>query len=546
MSAGEPGRILFVTSNGTGLGHLTRSMAIARRLGSGLEPLFLTLSAAAPVVRGLGFPVEYVASYDRPCAGNDWRWTRRVRARLREAVLETGADLVMFDGTHPYERLLPALRASGAPLVWCRRAMWRADSDTAPLWRSHMFDAALEPGEFAAEADRGPTAARRAEATVVDPIVLLDRSELLPREQAERELGLEPGQTNALVQLGQGEGVREAAARCVRHLAHRGGVQVAALSSTLGALGEVPEGVVYLEATYPMSRYVAAFDLAVSAAGYNAYHELIHLGAPTLFVPMPRQTDDQAARARYAQEAGVGIACAGPDDPALESLLDELLDPARRRELRERLDSLKLANGAEAAARWLEALAGGNAGPGGASGARRRGLPDGAPHVMWPQSGMADAAGHRTPLSLRLRRWWIFVSSMPRTVLRIGGQILRRPRMRAVVLALGLGEGELERRLPVVLEAIPYRPAQVLVITDELDFAPLLAAGVGFEHVPAPGERQAELAGVPYEQFVRRRLALILAGRPRPRRLLALGALPEAVAESLPGSIESAPGRSVA
>lgn len=118
--------------------------------------------------------------------------------------------------------------------------------------------------------------------------------------------------------------------------------------------------------------------------------------------------------------------------------------------------------------------------------------------------------------------------------------------MRAVVLALGLGEGELERRLPVVLEAIPYRPAQVLVITDELDFAPLLAAGVGFEHVPAPGERQAELAGVPYEQFVRRRLALILAGRPRPRRLLALGALPEAVAESLPGSIESAPGRSVA
>ena len=59
-------RILFITSNGTGLGHLTRSMAIARRLDPSLEPLVLTLSAAAPVVRELGFPVEYVASYGTP------------------------------------------------------------------------------------------------------------------------------------------------------------------------------------------------------------------------------------------------------------------------------------------------------------------------------------------------------------------------------------------------------------------------------------------------------------------------------------------------
>ena len=36
---GDRPRILFTTSNGTGLGHLTRSMAIARRLGPSAEPL---------------------------------------------------------------------------------------------------------------------------------------------------------------------------------------------------------------------------------------------------------------------------------------------------------------------------------------------------------------------------------------------------------------------------------------------------------------------------------------------------------------------------
>jgi len=49
LPSARPLRILFTTSNGTGLGHLTRSMAIARRLEPAVEPLFLTLSAAAPV-----------------------------------------------------------------------------------------------------------------------------------------------------------------------------------------------------------------------------------------------------------------------------------------------------------------------------------------------------------------------------------------------------------------------------------------------------------------------------------------------------------------
>ena len=140
-----------------------------------------------------------------------------------------------------------------------------------------------------------------------------------------------------LVQLGQGAGVRAATAAGLRHLARMPGVQAAALASHLSALDDVPEGVVRLEATYPIARHFAAFDAAVSAAGYNAFHELTAARVPALFVPIDRQTDDQVARARGAERAGTGLAVGGPEDPAFEARLDELLNPARQAALRAKL-----------------------------------------------------------------------------------------------------------------------------------------------------------------------------------------------------------------
>jgi hypothetical protein len=117
-------------------------------------------------------------------------------------------------------------------------------------------------------------------------------------------------------------------------LASRPDVQVATLSSALEREDQVPDGVVALSATYPMSRYFAAFDASVAAAGYNAFHELIAFGVPTLFVPMPRNTDDQAARAGWAAGHDVAVAVDGPGDERLLSELERLLDPDERERLR--------------------------------------------------------------------------------------------------------------------------------------------------------------------------------------------------------------------
>ena len=508
-------RILFATSNGTGLGHLTRSMAIARRLDSSFEALVLTLSAAAPVVREAGFAVEYVASYNTPGSGSDYRWSRRLRGRLRAALSEARPDVLVFDGAHPYQALLDAMPASsGTHRVWCRRPMWKPGSNPGALARTPFFDAVLEPGEFAADHDRGPTVARRDEAKRVAPIVFCEPEELLPRADAERELGLAPGRLNVLVQLGQGAEVRQATERCLRHLAGREGVQVAALSSAIAGLESrgkaAPEGVVQLRSTYPMSRYYSAFDAAVSAAGYNAYHELIHLRVPSLFVPMRRETDDQAVRARHAASSGVGRGVEGPGASELERMLDELLDREARQAMRGRLAELQFPNGAGEAARWLERLA---------VTERRRG----------PRAGVGRWRRYaRDPLG-QARKAAPFLARLPRSAAAVIHQELTRPKPRTVMLALGApGQDELERGLAEALAQTPDPPERVLVVTDSLAFAPLRAAGVGFEHVPARGEPQAE-AGAEgasedgYEGFLRRRLALILAERPRPRRVLTVG-----------------------
>jgi UDP:flavonoid glycosyltransferase YjiC (YdhE family) len=481
-------RIMFVSSNGTGLGHLTRSMAVARRLDRDVESTFITFSRAAPVVREMGFPVEYMASHGSAGAGSDLLWSRRTAARLRAAIGEADPDLLLFDGILPYDPLLAAMRRVPVT-VWSRRGMWQPGASTAPLTRSDLFDAILEPGEFAADADSGPTRARRGEAHQVPPIVFLDDLEVLPRADAARELGLDPAKRAILVQLGQGTEVAAATDRCLRVLAARDDVQVAAASSAIAGLLDVPAGIVHLRSTYPMSRYYAAFDGAVAAAGYNAFHELVRFGVPALFVPMHRETDDQAARARYAADVGVGLAVEGSGDERITDRLGELLDPRRRDAMRERLRELRPENGAPEAARWLESLLESPSRPskpsGGGEGARAR----------------------------------VFVRTLPTTLARLVRQTLTLPRPRTLILAFGAGE----REILDAIERAQDPPERILVVTDSLAIGEVWRAGTGVEHIPDQGGRQAERSGLDDEAFRRRRLDLILARRPRPRRIIEVG-----------------------
>ena len=349
-------RVLFVSSNGAGMGHLTRLLAMASRSSEQVEPMFFSLSQAVPVVATYGYPWEYCPSRgDLGIATNEWNGM--FAGRFREVVRTFRPDALVFDGTWPYRGLIEA-RADFPQLlyVWSRRGMWRAETESSQLRHAATFDLVVEPGEFAAAYDRGPTAGRD-DATRVGPITLVEPDQLLDREAARAELGIEGDAPALLVTLGAGNiNDTTSALDVVADAAIAQGWDVYATKAPI-ARGRGPARTdVRTLSVYPLARYLRAFDGAVAAAGYNSYHEMIMAAVPTVFVPnLETMTDDQLARARFAEEAGVGICLSDVTPPAAADAIGRLSEEAVRAAMHARAADYP-ANGAGPAMTAIEAL----------------------------------------------------------------------------------------------------------------------------------------------------------------------------------------------
>ncbi len=357
VASARPPAVLFVSSNGAGVGHLMRLMSMARRARSA-TPLFLTLSQAVKVVDDLGFAVEYFPSgpYTGDPAG---AWNAALRSRLIEVIDEHAVGAVVFDGTYPYLGMMdvrehrPEVR-----FVWSRRGMWRPEVTDHLLHVSRDFDLVIEPGELAADEDRGPTVGLRHEALQVGPVSYLADDEALDRTAARTELGLSADAVVALVQLGAGniDDVDSTLRRTVELL---GSLRIDAVvtRSVISARDAVLPPHVHAISAYPLARYLAAFDLAIAASGYNTFHELSAAAVPTVFVPnLVTSLDDQVARARWAAAVGTGACVMDPATDELEMALQRFADPAQRARARDRAIELRSSNGADAAMAAIEQL----------------------------------------------------------------------------------------------------------------------------------------------------------------------------------------------
>ncbi|MDT9592703.1 hypothetical protein RDV89_06475 [Nocardioides zeae] len=377
MSASPRLPVVLATSNGVGMGHLTRQLAVALS-GEPLDVTLLSLSGAVPTVARAAADgrlpgasrvrFEYCPSRTSPWQGSGpalvaWRtaWDAYFADRLRLLVAETGARVVAYDGVVPYAGLLAARRAlPSTAFVWVRRGMWRPGVGADRVALGERFEAVVEPGDLAATSDAGATVGAPGVVRTA-PVSLTSAVPPVDRARARAALGLDPDRPALLLAPGSGAyaDVSTLVAAVLDQLAHEAPEwQVAVTRQAIArrrddATGAADDGrVVVLDDVYPLSRHLAAFDAAVGAAGYNAVHEHAAVGLPTLLVPSTaHETDDQVARAHGLARLGAALVADGEGD--LERGMRQLLDPDVRVALRDAALLLPAAIGARDVARAL-------------------------------------------------------------------------------------------------------------------------------------------------------------------------------------------------
>jgi hypothetical protein len=347
----RPDTTLIVTSNGVGTGHLSRQIAIAKSFPIDHRAIFFTLSSGASLARSAGFLAEHRPFHRHlgidADAWNAWFWRE-----MSEALQFYRPQSLVFDGNMPYQGLLDALGAAPeVNAIWVRRGMWRSP-DPVSAKRSNRFDLVIEPGELAETADPMHARAESAPFVTVAPVLSVPRRRRLSRSVARRLLGLPADRPVILLALGAGSNFDMEPARKAA-LDTFADIFIFEPINSISAHPKASAGAHHIRrAVFPLAMYLSAFDGAISAAGYNSFHELVSSGIPTVFVPNEApEMDLQEMRADYAERCSWAQVARAYDPYGLRRALQRLRDRDWREEARGRMTRIETGwDGAEQAA----------------------------------------------------------------------------------------------------------------------------------------------------------------------------------------------------
>jgi hypothetical protein len=248
------------------------------------------------MIHEMGFEGDYFVSRFWSQA-SAWNWDRQLALRLGMLFERVRPQVVVFDGTWPYRGLLHAAAAyGGTRMVWSDLTMYKPGWREVPVSKRH-FDLVIKLGElgsvFSVDEEAEPV-----RQVTIPPFTLLRDGELEDRLTARRSLELEPDGRYALLSLGPGnlKDVSAIGRGLIEELSARGYTVVWTRTPISHSDVSLPDDVVPIS-VYPLVRYMRAFDVIVSAAGYNTCCEVLQSGVPTLFVPNRLVADDQARRA---------------------------------------------------------------------------------------------------------------------------------------------------------------------------------------------------------------------------------------------------------
>ena len=294
--------VVLMNINGNGMGHMSTCLAYANRLRGRARPVFFSLASAIEMINDMGFEADYMVSRFWSRA-NAWNWDQELSRRLGMMFERVRPQAVVFDGTWPYRGLLHAASAYGVPrLVWSNLTLYKKDMHDAPISEDN-FDLVIRLGELGSQfsVDRESMPGR---SVTIPPFTMLQDEDLMSRDAARDELGLNRDGRYALLSLGPGnlKDISDIGRGLVNEVQQRGYTVVWTRPPISASDVALPDGVIPIT-QYPLVRVMRAFDLFVAAAGYNTCCEVLQSRVPTLFVPNTQVADDQTARAHLVAQA---------------------------------------------------------------------------------------------------------------------------------------------------------------------------------------------------------------------------------------------------
>jgi UDP:flavonoid glycosyltransferase YjiC (YdhE family) len=303
-------RILFYATNGLGLGHVTRLLALSRavaRREPRHERLFLTRCEAGP------FPEETDpfairipgASRARKSGLTPKSYLQMAHPLLWQTVSSFDPHIMVVDTfpEGPEGELAPLMR-------WPIRKVFIYREFRKDAFPKDRIASLFSPYSLILAAhDEGtvslpPPLDQDARVHFVGPITA-GVPKNANRESLRNRLGLRSGEVAAILTLGGGGDPEAAriAGEAAQELRRKG---VAVFASTGPLVRTPPEGITAREwfPVWPLAPWLPAFDLAIGGGGYNTVAELREAGLPTLLIPFHRDVDDQHARAKEAVQKG--------------------------------------------------------------------------------------------------------------------------------------------------------------------------------------------------------------------------------------------------
>lgn len=367
---GENINILLYAVNGTGLGHLTRLMAIGRwlrRLVNGLNigarPFFLSCSDADYLLAQQGFASFKIPSRAtlRAASLGDPETLELIRRQADRALEEIDPDILIVDTfpTGTFDELLPVLGRDDLLKVFVFREQRSDYMSKIPYGRLlSSYDLILvphDPGTCELPSGLDP----RLEVAWSGGIVYGEPNELWSKKKVLATLGIARDKTVIYTAAGGG-GDKDFKAT---------------LELITGVASEIPNSHLVIGAGplnrdtplvgphqtwtnyYPISRLFRGFDFAISSSGYNTVHELLYFQLPAVLYAQERGADDQLARALQVAASGAAIALERLDRQSLAEALPEILDPARRAAMKANAARMVRSSGARRAAEAILDLA---------------------------------------------------------------------------------------------------------------------------------------------------------------------------------------------